>query len=87
MPTINYSNARQNFKSLIDQVNEDKVAITITTKDEDNDAVLISQNEYSAMLETIHLLQSPKNARRLQESIDQLHSNEVVQMDIDKIDD
>ena len=32
MPSVNYSNARQNFKELITKVNEDSVAYTITTR-------------------------------------------------------
>ena len=36
MPSVNYSNARQNFKELITKVNEDSVAYTITTKENEN---------------------------------------------------
>ncbi len=78
MPTINYSDACQNFKSLIDQVNEDRVPVTIKTKGEDNNVVLISEKDYCAMMETIHLFENPRNARRLLDSIDQLDANEIV---------
>ena len=31
MTVMNYSNARKNFKGLIDKVNDDQEAVTITT--------------------------------------------------------
>ena len=69
MIVTNYSNARKNFKDLIDKVNDDQEAITITTKT--NNAVLISESEYKQYKETIYLLNNPANAKHLAESINQ----------------
>lgn len=75
MAVTNYSNARKNFKQLIDQVNDNQEAITITTKN--NNAVLISESEYEQYKETIYLLSNPANARHLTESIDQLQQGKT----------
>ena len=60
MPSINYSNARQNFKELISKVNEDSVTYTITTK-EDKNAVILAEKDYNAILETMYLQSNPAN--------------------------
>ncbi|WP_416171862.1 type II toxin-antitoxin system Phd/YefM family antitoxin [Marinococcus halophilus] len=64
---MNYSNARKNFKGLIDKVNDDNEAVIITT--EERNAVLISDDEYRQYLETIYLLNNPSNAKHLSEAI------------------
>ena len=66
---ITASEARKNLFSLIEQVNEDRTPVEITSRR--GDAVLISSDEFDALQETAHLLRSPKNARRLLESLDQ----------------
>jgi len=45
MTVTSYSNARKNFKGLIDKVNDNQKAIASTTKN--NNAVLISEDEYN----------------------------------------
>ena len=66
---VTASEARKNLFPLIEQVNSDRSAIEITSRR--GDAVLISRTEYEALEETAHLLRSPRNARRLLESLDQ----------------
>jgi len=78
MTVTNYSNARKNFKELIDKVNDDQEAITITSKT--NNAVLISEAEYKQYKETIYLLNNPANAKHLAESIDQLQKGKTIEL-------
>lgn len=66
---ITASEARKNLFPLIEQVNADRSAVEITSRR--GDAVLLSREEYDALQATAHLLRSPKNARRLLESLDQ----------------
>lgn len=66
---ITASEARRNLFPLIEQVNEDRLPIEITSKR--GSAVLISRDEYESLEETAHLLRSPANARRLLESLRQ----------------
>lgn len=63
---ITASEARKNLFPLIEQVNDDRSSIEITSKR--GAAVLMSRAEYDALEETAHLLRSPANARRLLES-------------------
>jgi antitoxin YefM len=70
--TITASEARKNLFPLIEQVNDERTAVAITSRR--GDAVLISRDEYEALQETAHLLRAPKNARRLLESLDQAGS-------------
>src|SRR6201996_9566587 len=63
------SEARKNLFPLIEQVNNDRRPIEITSKR--GDAVLMSRADYEALEETAHLLRSPANARRLIESLTQ----------------
>jgi len=66
---VTASEARKNLFPLIEQVNEDRTSVEITSRR--GDAVLLSRSEYDALQETAHLLRAPRNARRLLESIDQ----------------
>ena len=59
-----YSKARANFASLCNQVSEDREIVLIRRRNAE-DVALISSSELSSILETAHLLRSPKNARRL----------------------
>lgn len=63
------SEARKNLFPLIEQVNNDRQPIEITSKR--GDAVLMSRADYEALEETAYLLRAPANARRLLESLEQ----------------
>ena len=63
MAIKNYSFVRDNFREMIDKVNDDSDTITITTKD--HNAVLMSENDYDAIMETLYLQQNPANAKHL----------------------
>lgn len=66
---ITASEARKNLFPLIEQVNDDRTPVEITSRR--GDAVLISRADYLALEETAHLLRAPANARRLLESLAQ----------------
>ena len=82
MPSVNYSNARQNFKELITKVNEDSVAYTITTKENEN-AVILAEKDYNAMLETMYLQSNLANVSHLNQSIMELNHNQTITIKID----
>ena len=71
---ITASEARKNLFPLIEQVNDDRQPIEITSKR--GDAVLISRADYDALTETAWLLRAPANAARLLESLTQAQSGE-----------
>jgi antitoxin YefM len=67
--SITASEARKNLFPLIEQVNDDRSPIEITSRR--GDAVLLSKADYDALQETAHLLRVPANAKRLLESLQQ----------------
>ncbi|MFJ5862460.1 type II toxin-antitoxin system Phd/YefM family antitoxin [Pseudarthrobacter sp. NPDC092439] len=64
---VTTSEARRELARLIDQVNIDHVAIEITSNR--GSAVLMSKDEYDALMESSYLLSSPANARRLMNAL------------------
>lgn len=70
MQTISYSEARSQLKAVLDSVANDKDATIITRRDAE-DAVVMSLDYYNSLMETVHLLKSPANARHLSQSIEE----------------
>jgi antitoxin YefM len=77
MRTVNFSDARNNLKDVFDRVVED-ADVTIITRRDAGDVVVMSLDSWNSWRETVHLLSSPANARRLNESIAQAHAGRVV---------
>ncbi|HYK02377.1 MAG TPA: type II toxin-antitoxin system prevent-host-death family antitoxin [Thermoanaerobaculia bacterium] len=63
-----YTQARANLKSLLDEVAENHEQVIIHRRGGD-DVALIAADELRGLIETAHLLRSPKNAQRLLEAI------------------
>ena len=72
--SITASEARKNLFPLIQQVNEDRAPVEITSRN--GDAVLMSKADFEALEETAHLLRVPANARHLLESLQQARSGQ-----------
>jgi len=68
MKAMTYTNARQNLAKTMEKVCQDHSPIIITRKKTDS-VVIMSLEDYAALEETAYLLRSPKNTRRLIESI------------------
>jgi len=63
-----YTQARANLKSLLDEVAENREQVIIHRRGGD-DVVLIAADELRGLIETAHLLRSPKNAQRLMQAL------------------
>jgi antitoxin YefM len=59
-----YTNARANLASLCDDVTATREPVIIHRRGA-RDVALVSADELASLVETAHLLRSPKNARRL----------------------
>lgn len=68
MAHVSYSQLRKNLASYMDQVC-DKRAPLFVTRQNARGVVLMSEEDYEGLMETIHLLKSPANATRLLHSI------------------
>ena len=73
MEVISYTNARSNLAKTMEKVCDDHDPVIITRRNE-NSVVMMSLEDFQALEETAYLLRSPKNARRLLESISQLEA-------------
>lgn len=76
MRIINFSDARNSLRSVIDQVVED-ADITVISRRDAPDAVVMSLDHYNGLIETVHLMSSPANAEHLSRSIAQLRAGEA----------
>lgn len=65
--SISASEARRRLVTLLEQVNTDHEPVRITSKA--GDAVLMSASDYDSWQETVYLLSSPENARRLMDAV------------------
>jgi antitoxin YefM len=63
-----YSNLRQNLSATLDQVADDREVVIVRRRAKggvSRDIALVPAHELQALLETAHLLRSPRNASRL----------------------
>lgn len=74
---LNYTQARQNLKAVMDTVIDDHVVVVITRKTSEP-VVMMAKSEHDSMMETYHLLRSPRNAERLRQAIAEVEAGEVV---------
>ena len=64
MVETTYTSLRENLASVMDRIVNDREVVIVRRKG-DQRVAMISADELSGLLETAHLLRSPKNARRL----------------------
>lgn len=77
---ITTSEARRDLFGLIERVNLDHSEVEITSKR--GSAVLMSKDEYDALVETSYLLRSPENARRLLSSLQRARTGDVEEREL-----
>jgi antitoxin YefM len=82
MQAVLYSQARNNLRDIINQVSDNCEEFIITTKDKQS-VVLISQDEYNSMKETLYLLSSKNNRDRLLDAVEEIEELRFVKKDID----
>ncbi len=71
MDSLSYTQARAQLAKTMDAVCDRHEPVTITRSGE-NSVVMLSLEDYNSLEETAYLLRSPKNARRLLDSIAEL---------------
>jgi antitoxin YefM len=81
MRIVNFSQARNSLKQVIDQAAADADYTLIARRDAP-DAVLMSLDTFNGLMETVHLLASPANAAHLARSIDQFRRGHRVDHDL-----
>lgn len=73
MEVLNYTEFRQNLAKSLDKVNDD-AEIVIVSRSKGKNVVVMDLDEYNAMTETLHIIKSEANRKRLQDAIDEMNS-------------
>ena len=69
MKTVNYSELRENLKANLDAVTDNE-ELLVVHRPKGKSIVMMTLNEYNALQETQHLLQSRNNRERLEKDIE-----------------
>jgi len=81
MDSISYTSARANLTKTMDQVCENHAPLIITRNGQAS-VVMLSLEDYNSLEETAYLLRSPKNAKRLIESIASLERGQGTEREL-----
>jgi antitoxin YefM len=71
-----YTKARANFAKLCNEVAENREIVIINRRGNE-DVALVAADELSSLIETAHLLRSPKNAQRLLSALKRARSRKL----------
>ena len=77
MRVVSFTDVRNNLKRVIDDVVDDADVTVISRRDAPN-AVIMSLDTYNSMMETAYLLSSPANAAHLAEAIEDYRKGNVL---------
>ncbi len=81
METINFTEARNNLKAVLDRTIEN-ADFTLIKRRDAADAVVMSLDAFNSLMETVHLLRSPANAAHLARSIEQYRTGERLEREL-----
>ena len=81
MRIVNFRETGDSLASVIDQAIND-ADYTVVTRDGEGDAVVMSLEYFSGLLETVHLLKSPANAAHLEKSIAQYREGQMIEREL-----
>ncbi len=81
MDTITYTSARGNLAKTMKKVCDDHAPVIITRKTA-QPVVMMSLEDFAALEETAYLLRSPKNAKRLLESLAELEAGYGIEQEL-----
>lgn len=65
MPTVTFSALRRDLAHYLDEVTDNREPVTITRPGGKGNVVMLAEEEFAGWQETVHLLRSPANAKRL----------------------
>ncbi len=82
MSHVSYTAFRQNLAGYMDEVC-DSCAPLYVTRQNARTVVMMSEDEYDGIMETLHLLRSPANAKRLLRSFDDANARKLIECEID----
>ena len=81
MKNVSYTDLRQNLAKYMEEVSDSRAPLHITRQNA-RSVVMIAEDEYESMMETLHLLRSPANAARLARSIKAAEAGKLKERDL-----
>ncbi|MGV3635797.1 MAG: type II toxin-antitoxin system Phd/YefM family antitoxin [Pseudorhodoplanes sp.] len=81
MARVSYTDLRSNLAKYMDEVCDNRDALTVTRQNA-RSVVMLSEDEYESILETLHLLRSPANAAHLARGLKEFEAGAVIERDI-----
>lgn len=84
MSHISYTDFRQHLAKYMDEVWDNRAPLRVTRQNA-RTVVLLSEDEYEGMMETLHLLRSPANAERLLRSIKSADAGKTTAREVAKV--
>jgi antitoxin YefM len=73
MQVVNYTEFRNNLAENLNMVNEND-EIVVVSRSKGKNVVVMSLEEYNSIQETLHLVSSRVNQKRLEEAIEEMRS-------------
>ncbi len=81
MAPVSYTDFRQHLAKYMDEVWDSRAPLRVTRQNA-RPVVVLSEDEYEGMMETLHLLRSPANAERLMRSVRSAEAGQAIEHDI-----
>jgi antitoxin YefM len=81
MAHVSYSELRNNLASYMEEVCDNRAPLFVTRHNA-RSVVLMSEDDYEGLIETVHLLKSPPNAARLLRSIKDADEGKLTEREI-----
>jgi len=85
MKAVTLSKARKNLRSPIREVRENSEPTVIVDRESDDQAVLISLEDYRSLEETAYLLRCPANRAHIEESLQQVRKGKLAPFGADDL--
>ena len=79
-----YSQAREQLKTLMDRAVHDREVVLVRRRSGDTVA-MIAADELASLMETAHLLRSPKNAERLLAALARARASNITPIAVDDL--
>ena len=81
MNVCSFTDLREHLRERLDEVHESRTPLLVTRQGAAS-AVVLDKEEYDGIMETLHLLRSPKNAERLLRAIADAEAGNLVEHDL-----
>lgn len=81
MSHVSYTELRAHLAEFMDEVCDSRVPLHVTRQNA-RTVVMVSEEEYEGLMETVHLLRSPANATRLVQSIQEANNGALTEHEL-----